>query len=73
MSSADVVMYLEALLIGEIPISLNCSTISLTLSIIFKSKKVEEDLVQVEGKHPAIKEDEGHSGINIESSKECRP
>ena len=73
MSSADVVMYLEALLIGEIPISLNCSTISLTLSIIFKSKKVEKDLVQVEGKHPAIKEDEGHGGITIESSKECRP
>ena len=40
MSNVDEVMDLKALLIGEIPISLNCSTISLTLSTIFKSKKV---------------------------------
>ena len=26
-------------MIGEIPISLNCSTVSLTLTTIFKSKK----------------------------------
>ena len=73
MSSVDEVMDIEALLIGEIPITLNCSTISLTLPTIFKSKKVEEDLVEVEGKYPVIKEDEGHSGVTIESSEECRP
>ena len=39
MSSADEVMDSKALLIGEIPISLNCSTVSLTLPVIFKLKK----------------------------------
>ena len=39
MSSIDEVMDSEALMIGEIPISLNCYTISLTLPTIFKSKK----------------------------------
>ena len=73
MSSVDEVMDLKALLIGEIPISLNYSTVSLTLPTIFKSKKVKEGLVEVEGKHPATEEDEGHSGVTIESSKECRP
>ena len=42
MSSVDEVMDSEALLIGEIPISLNHSTVSLILPTIFKSKKVEE-------------------------------
>ena len=36
MISEDEVIDLKALLIGEIPISLNCSTISLTLLNIFK-------------------------------------
>ena len=45
MSSVGEVMDSEALLIGEIPISLNCSIVSLTLSTIFKSKKAEKDLV----------------------------
>ena len=73
MSSVDEVIDTEALLIGEIPISLNGSTISLTFPTIFKSKKAKEDLVEVEGKHPATEEDEGHSGVTIESSEECRP
>ena len=34
-------------MISEIPISLNCSTVSLTLPTIFKSKKIEEVLVEV--------------------------
>ena len=38
MSSVDEVMNSEALMIGEIPNSLNCSTVSLTLPTIFKSK-----------------------------------
>ena len=38
MSSVDEVMDSEALMIGEISISLNCSTIYLTLPTIFKSK-----------------------------------
>ena len=39
MSSADEVMDSKALLIGEIPIYLNCSTVSLTFPTIFKLKK----------------------------------
>ena len=47
MSSADELMDSKALLIGDIPISLNCYTVSLTFPTIFKLKKVEEDLVEV--------------------------
>ena len=36
MSGIDEVMDSEALMIGEIPISLNCSSVSLTLPTIFK-------------------------------------
>ena len=39
MSSVDEVKDSEALMIGEITISLNCSTVSLTLPTIFQSKK----------------------------------
>ena len=73
MSSVDEVMDSEALLKDEISIFLNCSSVSLTLPTIFKSKKAEEDLVEVERKHPTIEEDEGHSGVTIESFEECRP
>ena len=73
MSSAYEVMVSETLLIGEIPIYLNCSTVFLTLTVIFKSKKAKEDLVEVEGKHPTTKEDESHVKVTIESSEECRP
>ena len=73
MSSVDEVMDSEALMIREIPISLNCSIVSLTLPTIFKSKKTKEDLVEVEGKHSTIEEDVGHGGVTIESSEECRP
>ena len=73
MSSVDEVMDSETLLICEILISLNYSTVSLTLTIIFKSKKVEEDLVEVEGKHPVTEEDKSHCEVTIESSEECKP
>ena len=72
MSNEDEVIDSEALLIGEILISLNCSTISLRLQNIFKLKKVE-NLVDVEGKHPAIKEDESHRGVTIEPLKNVDP
>ena len=61
------VMDPEALLIGEILISLNCSIVSSTMPTIFKSKKAEEDLVEVEGKYPMIKEDDVHGEVAIES------
>ena len=60
-------------MIGEIPISLNCSTVSLTLPTIFKSKKTEEDLVEIDGKYPPTEEDLGHGGVTIESSEEYEP
>ena len=40
MSNVDEVMDSEALMICEIPISLNCSTVSLTLPTIFQVKKI---------------------------------
>ena len=73
MSSAYEVMDSEALLIGEIPISLNCSIVYLSLPTTLKSKKAEEDMVEVERKHLATEEDEGHGGVTIESFKECKP
>ena len=39
MSNVDEVMDSEALIIGEISVSLNCSSVSLILPTIFKSKK----------------------------------
>ena len=36
-------------------------------------KKTEEDLVEVERKHPTTEEDVDHDGVTIESSKECSP
>ena len=72
MSSADEVMDSKTLLITEIPISLNYSIVFVTLQAIFKLKKAEEDLVEVEGKNHTIEEDVGHGGVTIESSKECR-
>ena len=65
MSSVDVVMDSKALLIGEIPISLIFSTFSLILRTIFKLKKTEEDLVEVERKHSTIEEDVGHGRVTI--------
>ena len=70
MSSVDEVMDSEALMTGEILISLNCSIVFLTLPTIFKSKKTKEDLVEVERKHLTTEEDLGHGGVTIESSEE---
>ena len=72
MSNVDEVMDSEALLISEIPISLNCSSISLTLPTIFKSEKVEENLVEVEVKHPVIEDVRALVEVTIESFEECK-
>ena len=74
MSSIDEVMDSEALMIGEIPISLNCSTVSVTLTTIFKSKKDRGRLVEQKRTHPTTdEEDVGHDRVTIESSEECKP
>ena len=41
-------MDLRTIMIGTFPIFLECSTISLTLRDFFKSKEIEESLVEVE-------------------------
>ena len=73
MRSVDEVNDSKALMTGEIPISLNYSIVSLTLPTTFKSKKTNEDLVEVERKHPTTEEDVSHGGVTIESSEEYRP
>ena len=47
-------MDLRTILIGTFPISLKCSTISLTLPQIFKSKEMEESLVEVDKEHSQV-------------------
>ena len=47
-------MDLRTILIGTFPIYLKCSTISLTLPQIFKSKEMEESLVEVDKEHSQV-------------------
>ena len=56
------------ILIGTIPISLNCSTSSLTLPTFFKSKEMEKSLVEVKEKQSTVDE-----GVTIKPSKGSRP
>ena len=44
-------MDLRTILIGTFPISLKCSTISLILPYFFKSKEMEESLVEIKKEH----------------------
>ena len=56
-------------MIGTIPISLNCSTISLTFPDFFKSNEIEESLVEVKKEQSPIN---SQRVINIESSERNR-
>ena len=42
---------LRTIMIGTFPISLKCSTISLILPYFFKSKEMEESLVEIKKEH----------------------
>ena len=64
---------LGTILISTYPISLNYSTSSLTLSAFFKSKEMEESLVEVKQEQPTTDEGYIYKGITIESSKESKP
>ena len=64
---------LGTILIGTNPISLNYSTSSLTLPAFFKSKEMEENLVEVKHKQPTAYEGFIYKRITIEPSKESRP
>ena len=48
---SDEEMDLRTILISAFPISLKCSTISLTLPYFFKLKEMENSLMEVEKKH----------------------
>ena len=61
------------ILIGTIPISLNCSTSSLTFPVFFKSKEMEKILVEVKEKQPAVDEGRMYKGVTIEPSKGSMP
>ena len=66
-------MDLKTIMIGTFLVSLKCSTISLTLPYLLKSKEMEERLVEVEKEH--FPEEEKHSQrvITINTSKVSRP
>ena len=71
--NSDKEIDLGIILIGTIPISLNCSTSSLTLSSFFKSKEMEKSLVEVKGKQPTVDEGHMYKGVTVEPSKGSKP
>ena len=60
-------MDLRTILIGTFSMSLKCSTISLTLPGFFKSKEMEESLVEVEKEHSPAEEKHSQRVITIDS------
>ena len=61
------------ILIGTIPISLNCSTNFLTFPAFFKSKEMEKCLIEVKEKQPTIDGGCMYKGVTIEPSTGSRP
>ena len=57
---------LRTILIGTFPISLKCYTISLTLPYFFKSKEIEESVVEVEKEHFPTEEKHNQRVITID-------
>ena len=62
-------MDLRTILIGTFPKYLKCTTISLTLLDLFKSKEMEESLVEVEKEHSPIEKKHSQRVITIDSSE----
>lgn len=60
---------LKTLIIGAIPVLMNCSSISVTLSLIFQGKGVEKDLIEIEKQQSEQETEQVNSGINIASWK----
>ena len=58
--------------IGTFPISLKCSTISLTLPYFFESKEMEERLVEVRKEQLLTEEKHNHKVITIDPSEESK-
>ena len=65
-------MDLGTILIGTFPLSLKCSTISLTLPYFFKSKEMEKSLVKVEKEHLPAEEKHSPRVITIDPSEGSR-
>ena len=62
---SDEEMDLRTILIGTFPMSLKCSTISLTLPYFFNSKEMEESLVEVEKEYLSPEEKHSQRVITI--------
>ena len=60
-------MDLKTIMIGTILISLKCSTISLTFLDFFKSKEMEESLIEVEKEHSLADKKHSYKVITINS------
>ena len=60
-------MDLGTILIDTIPISLKCSTIFLTFLDLFKSKEMEESLVEIEKEHSLAEQKYSQRVITIDS------
>ena len=60
-------MDLGTILIGTVLISLNCSTISLTLPNFFKSTEMEEGLIKVKNEESLVDEKHNQMVITIDS------
>ena len=69
----DEEMDLKTILIGTFIVSLKCSTTSLTLPYFFKSKEMEESLVEVEKEHLSAKEKHSQRVITINPSEGSKP
>ena len=68
----DKEMDLRAILIGTFPIYLKCYVIYLTLLDFFKSKEIEESLVELEKEHSPVEEKHGQRVITIDPFEESR-
>ena len=62
----DEKMDFKTILIGTFLISLKCSTTSLTLPCFFKSKEMEESLVEVQKEHLLVEEKHSQRVITID-------
>ena len=66
-------MDLKTIMIGTFLVSLKFSTISLTLPYFFKSKEMEESLVEVEKEHFPVEEKHNQRVITIDLLEGSRP
>ena len=68
-AGSDKEIDLRTILIGTFFISLKCSTISITLPYFFKSKEMEENLLEVDNEHLQVEEKHSQRVITIDPSE----